>query len=204
MRKLSTWRALGMLLAGVACAQDISGDWQGDLVDGGRQLRVVFRIAKTDGGAWTATMYSIDQNPRPMVITSISLTGNTVNFEIKPLDVTYTGTLNPDGNTISGSATQGGQTHALNLTGRNQQLLADADVILGLDVMDLYGTLVKTQDNAVTRYLYRPVSLPLTRVLAWTPITPIQISYAVAALVALGCWVAAHEPDHNLGSAEPV
>src|SRR4029077_3037045 len=37
-------------------------------------------------------------------------------------------------------------THALNLTGRNQQLVADADVILGLDVMDLYGTLVK-QDS---------------------------------------------------------
>ena len=38
-------------------------------------------------------------------------------------------------------------THALNLTGRNQQLIADADVILGLDVMDLYGALVK-QDPA--------------------------------------------------------
>jgi len=56
----------------------------------------------------------------------------------------------------------------------------------------LYRILIKPQDNAITRYLYRPVSFPLTRLLVWTPITPNQISYLVAALVALGCWVTAH------------
>jgi phosphatidylglycerophosphate synthase len=56
----------------------------------------------------------------------------------------------------------------------------------------LYQILVKPQDNAITRYLYRPVSFPLTRLLVWTPITPNQISYLVAALVVLGCWVTAH------------
>jgi phosphatidylglycerophosphate synthase len=56
----------------------------------------------------------------------------------------------------------------------------------------LYRILVKPQDNAITRYLYRPVSFPLTRLLVWTPITPNQISVLVAALVALGCWVTAH------------
>jgi phosphatidylglycerophosphate synthase len=55
----------------------------------------------------------------------------------------------------------------------------------------LYRILVKPQDNAITRYLYRPVSFPLTRLLVWTPITPNQISYAVAALVAVGCWITA-------------
>ncbi len=55
----------------------------------------------------------------------------------------------------------------------------------------LYRILVKPQDNAITRYLYRPVSFPLTRLLVWTPITPNQISYCVAALVALGLWVTA-------------
>jgi phosphatidylglycerophosphate synthase len=55
----------------------------------------------------------------------------------------------------------------------------------------LYRILVKRQDNAITRYLYRPVSFPLTRLLVWTPITPNQISYVVAVLVALGCWITA-------------
>jgi hypothetical protein len=56
----------------------------------------------------------------------------------------------------------------------------------------LYRILIKPQDNAITRYLYRPVSFPLTRALVWTPITPNQISYLVGALVALGCWITAH------------
>lgn len=60
----------------------------------------------------------------------------------------------------------------------------------------LYRTLIKPQDNAITRYLYRPVSFPLTRALAWTPLTPNQISYAVAALVALGCYLVAGAGDH--------
>ncbi len=60
----------------------------------------------------------------------------------------------------------------------------------------LYRILVKPQDNAITRYVYRPVSFPLTRLLAWTPITPNQISYAVAVLVAVGCWLTAHASDN--------
>ena len=38
-------------------------------------------------------------------------------------------------------------THPLNLTGKNRELIANADVILGLDVMDLFGALVR-QDPA--------------------------------------------------------
>jgi phosphatidylglycerophosphate synthase len=52
--------------------------------------------------------------------------------------------------------------------------------------------LIKPQDNAITRYLYRPVSLPLTRLLVRTPITPNQISYLVALLAAVGLWLTAH------------
>jgi len=60
----------------------------------------------------------------------------------------------------------------------------------------LYQILVKPQDNAITRYLYRPVSFPLTRLLVWTPITPNQVSYLVAALVVVGCWLTAQpSPD---------
>jgi phosphatidylglycerophosphate synthase len=55
----------------------------------------------------------------------------------------------------------------------------------------LYRILVKPQDNAITRHLYRPVSSPLTRLLVWTPITPNQLSYLVAAIVALGLWLTA-------------
>jgi hypothetical protein len=69
----------------------------------------------------------------------------------------------------------------------------------------LYRILVKPQDNAVTRVLYRPVSRPLTRMLVWTPITPNQISYLVAALVGLGCWLTAHaDPDRALAGTAVI
>ena len=38
-------------------------------------------------------------------------------------------------------------THSLNLTGKNRELIASADVIMGLDVTDLYGALVRTDPN---------------------------------------------------------
>ena len=41
-------------------------------------------------------------------------------------------------------------THELNLTGRNQELIANADVIMGLDVTDLYGALVKQDPTTHT------------------------------------------------------
>jgi uncharacterized protein (TIGR03435 family) len=93
--------------------KDITGNWQGTL-QAGKGLRTLIKISKDDGKL-KAVMYSIDQGGQPIAITSISILGSSVNFEIKPLDVTYTGTLNPDGNAIAGNATQNGQTNVLNL-----------------------------------------------------------------------------------------
>jgi uncharacterized protein (TIGR03435 family) len=92
--------------------KDITGNWQGTL-QAGKGLRTLIKISKDDGKL-KAVMYSIDQGGQPIAITSISIQGSSVNFEIKPLDVTYTGTLNSDGNAIAGNATQNGQTHVLN------------------------------------------------------------------------------------------
>ncbi len=53
----------------------------------------------------------------------------------------------------------------------------------------LYRILIKPQDNVITRYLFRPLSSRVTRLLVRTPITPTQVSIVVALLVALGCWM---------------
>ena len=55
----------------------------------------------------------------------------------------------------------------------------------------LYRILVKPQDNVITRYLYRPISFPLTVMFSKTPITPNQISYITAVLVFIGCYLSA-------------
>ena len=105
---------MALLLTAAVHAQNLAGNWQGTL-EAGNGLRTVLKVT-SDDGKLKATMYSIDQGGQGFAVTSISLQGTAVAFQIKPLDVTYAGTLNPDGNTISGSATQNGQTHALNLT----------------------------------------------------------------------------------------
>jgi uncharacterized protein (TIGR03435 family) len=117
-RTLLLWMVGLTLILGTAASlhaqeKDITGTWQGTL-EAGKGLRTLVKISKDDGKL-KAVMYSIDQGGQPIPVTSVSLQGSSVNFEIKPLDVTYTGTLNPEGNAIAGSATQNGQTHVLNL-----------------------------------------------------------------------------------------
>ncbi len=53
----------------------------------------------------------------------------------------------------------------------------------------LYRILIKPQDNVITRYLFRPISSRISRLLVKTPITATQVSLVVAFLVALGCWM---------------
>lgn len=119
MRKWTMWLmgAVLLMLSGALYAQepDISGNWQGTL-QAGKGLRTVLKISKADNGGWKGVMYSIDQGGGPIAVTSVTVDGRNFGFTIKPLDVTYAGTFDSDRTTISGNATQHGQTHALNFT----------------------------------------------------------------------------------------
>ncbi len=118
MKRTLLWMLGIVLLLGTpvtslyAQDKDITGNWQGTL-QAGKGLRIVMKITKDDGKL-KGVSYSIDQGGQPIPITSITVQGTSVNFEIKSLEVTYVGTLSPDGNAISGNQTQGGQTHVMN------------------------------------------------------------------------------------------
>lgn len=62
----------------------------------------------------------------------------------------------------------------------------------------LLHLIVKSQDSPITRYLYRPVSKRITRVLVTTPITPNQISIVVGLLGLVGCWFVAQASQASL------
>ncbi len=56
----------------------------------------------------------------------------------------------------------------------------------------LLRILVKqTEDSPVSKYIYRPLSRPLTQLLLKTPVTANQVSYFVGALGLFGCWLTA-------------
>ena len=99
--------------ATAAHAPDLVGNWQGTL-QAGKGLRIVLRVSKNDGKL-KAAFYSIDQTPKPIDVTSISLQGSAVTFEVKLAGLTYAGVMSPDGKSIAGKLTQGAQSFELDL-----------------------------------------------------------------------------------------
>jgi non-heme chloroperoxidase len=112
MRRSCLWIALFFtLLRGGACAQEIAGDWQGTLKVGARELRLIVHIEKGDGGAWKATLASIDQSPdrgATMPADAVTVEGSDVKISVAAIHGSYTGKLSVDGNSMTGNWTQGG------------------------------------------------------------------------------------------------
>jgi uncharacterized protein (TIGR03435 family) len=100
--------AMACTATGYGQGADLSGTWQGTLMRG-RPLRNVFRISKVDG-VYKATDFSIDltDSPaNPAYVRSTTLEGMTVRMDILAVGAVFEGKLSPDGNTITGTWTQG-------------------------------------------------------------------------------------------------
>ena len=100
---------------GANASQDIADTWQGTL-HAGRDLRIVAKISKDDGGGYKAAFYSIDQGGDPIPVTKITLDGSTVKMTITAIGGSYEGKLSADGKTIAGNWTQGPNPLPLVLT----------------------------------------------------------------------------------------
>ena len=86
-------------------AQNLVGTWQGSF-PGGNKRRVVIKVTQADGGAYKADYFNIDGNPVPHPATSVTLLGSTVKFLFPDVQVSYQGSLSPDGGSMTGSRTQ--------------------------------------------------------------------------------------------------
>jgi len=95
------------MVANLARAQDISGDWQGTLNNGVGRLRLVLHISKSPDGPLKATLDSVDQNASGIAVTSIALIGSKLRLEVAAVHGAYDGQLQADGKTIKGVWTQG-------------------------------------------------------------------------------------------------
>jgi len=54
------------------------------------------------------------------------------------------------------------------------------------------------EDSPVSKYVYRPLSRPITRLLVGSPVTPNQVSYVVGLIGLIGCWFTAQPTKHAL------
>jgi len=94
-------------------APGVAGNWRGALDVGAFKLRLVLKISKSADGKLTATVDSLDQNAKDLVVDSITLQDGALNFEMKAINASYAGTLSKDGSQLNGKFTQGGTAFPL-------------------------------------------------------------------------------------------
>jgi uncharacterized protein (TIGR03435 family) len=115
MKKLMLWiAAFAAFSLGSLQAQDLSGTWQGALkLPNGQQLRIVLKITKTNTNL-TGMFYSIDQPGAGIATGPITAQGVNVKIPVPAIGGTYEGKV--EGDTITGTWTQGPGPAPLNLT----------------------------------------------------------------------------------------
>jgi uncharacterized protein (TIGR03435 family) len=86
---------------------DISGQWQGTLEPpNNKTLRTIIVISKGEKGL-AARAYSIDRGAQGFNAQSVTRDGNSVKIDLSIIAVSFTGTLAADGNSITGTWTEG-------------------------------------------------------------------------------------------------
>jgi len=110
MRRIALFITVILMLSAGLNAQNIAGDWQGTLKDNASGLRIVMHIEADGKGGWIAKQYSIDQQPDPIPVNSITLKNRTLMFSIDAVHGSYEGKLSADGKSIRGAWKQGDST----------------------------------------------------------------------------------------------
>lgn len=93
--------------AAPAAATDLVGAWQGTLMppNAARGVRVVIKVAKSEGGGYKAALYNADQGAPPLTLDKVTVEGQDVKLA-NPM-ITIEGKLSADGNTIDAKWTGG-------------------------------------------------------------------------------------------------
>lgn len=102
--------------AAASAQPKVAGRFSGALNTGGIQLTVVFNVSAASDGALTATLDSPDQGAMGIAVAKTTFTGgDTLRLEIPAIAGSWEGKLSSDGNTLTGTWTQGGGSLPLTL-----------------------------------------------------------------------------------------
>ena len=115
--------SLALLLAALAplAAQDspktpkLEGVWLGTLKAGKAELRLGFQVVSAES-KWTATMDSIDQGAKGIVVKEVAFQDGNVRFDLPLIQAAFEGKMNKDGSEIVGEWKQGKTALPLTLT----------------------------------------------------------------------------------------
>ena len=95
------------LIATIAQAQEIAGDWQGTLNTAMGELRLVLHIGTGTNGTLTATLDSVDQGAIGIPVKSATLKDSKLKLDVEAVHGTYEGSVAADAKTIAGTWNQG-------------------------------------------------------------------------------------------------
>lgn len=127
------WAAQGASAAIIAMsAGDPAGHWEGAIELPGMKLELNIDLAKSEAG-WTGDVSIPVQKIADFALTDIAVEGSVISFKIGniPGDPTFKGEAATDGNTISGTFTQGGGAFPFTLTRAADPVAAAADALAG-------------------------------------------------------------------------
>jgi hypothetical protein len=82
-------------------APSLAGNWEGAMDTPNGAYKILIHVTEKDG-ALTGTLDSPDQNVNGLPITTISVKGATLHFEVKSVNGNYDGKFNADNSQISG------------------------------------------------------------------------------------------------------
>ncbi len=74
---------LSTMMASLAGAQDVAGDWQGTLNTGMGELRLVLHLTKAANGSLTATLDSVDQGANGIPVKSVTLKDSKLKLDVE-------------------------------------------------------------------------------------------------------------------------
>jgi uncharacterized protein (TIGR03435 family) len=107
LRNLAVFVVLLSPFAGALHAQDVTGNWQGTLHAGTKDLRVIVNVYKGDKDGLSGKFYSIDQPVPPFNTSLVKVEGSTFKFSIEMIGASFEGKIGADGKSITGTWTQG-------------------------------------------------------------------------------------------------
>ncbi len=103
---------LSLLLLSACGFAQVEGSWIGTLEVPNARLRLVWNIAR-DGAGYKSTLDSLDQGAKGIPVDFTSAAEGAVSFDIQKLQATYKGKLSADGQSMTGTFTQAGNSFPL-------------------------------------------------------------------------------------------
>jgi uncharacterized protein len=145
-----------ILMATSLFAQNLTGNWQGNIDINGAQLPILFHFSKDDSGNITGKWDSPKQNANGLPFSAINVSGDSIDLEIKMIAGSYRGTF-VNNDSISGVWNQNGHAIPLNFSrsseNQNSQTTSSAYPnekeisITSAGGSKLYGTLLSKNNQ---------------------------------------------------------